>query len=155
MKEIYGNAWDLFDSGDFSVLFITTNGFVKKNGAAVMGRGIAAEMKRRYPGIEYKLGNLLQYGNKVHTLNYSSEPQERFIMSFPVKHNWFENADIELIKQSCQEVMNLLDGHAFKNDKFLLPRPGCGNGHLNWEDVKPIIEPLLDDRFYIVDFGKE
>jgi hypothetical protein len=31
---------------------------------------------------------------------------------------------------------------------------GCGNGRLNWEDVKKILSPILkSDRFHIVTFG--
>jgi hypothetical protein len=31
----------------------------------------------------------------------------------------------------------------------LLPRPGCGNGHRTWDEVCPVIEPILDDRFTV------
>ena len=33
----------------------------------------------------------------------------------------------------------------------LLPKPGCANGGLNWEQVKPLLEQYLDDRFTIID----
>ncbi len=36
-------------------------------------------------------------------------------------------------------------------DKVYLVRPGCGNGQLKWEDVKPLIAPILDDRFIVVE----
>lgn len=33
-------------------------------------------------------------------------------------------------------------------------RPGCGNGWLDWEEVKHLIEPVLStDRYLIVDDG--
>lgn len=40
----------------------------------------------------------------------------------------------------------------FKREAILIPKPGCGNGGLKWEDVKKQIEPLLDDRFIIIDY---
>ena len=36
-------------------------------------------------------------------------------------------------------------------DKVYMARPGCGNGQLKWEDVKPLIAPILDDRFIVVE----
>jgi len=152
MKEIYGNAWDLFDSGEFKLLFITSNGTIKKNGDGVMGRGIAAECKNRYIGSDSTLGeNLRKYGNCINIL--VSLEDRRKVVSFPVKHNWHETADIELIIRSCREAMCRTAN--YPEEKFLLPRPGCGNGGLSWEDVKPMIEPILDDRFYIVHFKEE
>jgi hypothetical protein len=35
-----------------------------------------------------------------------------------------------------------------------LPRPGCGNGWLKWEDVKKILSPILKgDQFHIVTYS--
>ena len=95
--------------------------------------------------------NLRKYGNCINIL----VPLEdgRKVVSFPVKHNWHETADIELIIRSCREAMCRTAN--YPEEKFLLPRPGCGNGGLSWEDVKPMIEPILDDRFYIVHFKEE
>lgn len=140
MKEIFGNAWDLYLN--YTYLAITTNGFVKMNGEAVMGRGIALQIKLRYPDMPMILGYLIKTnGNIVQHL------VSNFI-SFPVKHKWFEVADIELIKRSCKQLMELLQ----PNETCLLPRPGCGNGKLDWSYVKPIIQDLLDDRVTIVHF---
>ena len=73
------------------------------------------------------------------------------ILSFPVKHNWFNNADISLIKRSAKELLDWSE--PFRS--IVLPRPGCGNGGLKWEDVKPVLEPILDGRFHVITFGKD
>jgi hypothetical protein len=40
-------------------------------------------------------------------------------------------------------------------EAIYLPRPGCGNGRLNWEDVKKILSPILkSDRFHIVTYSR-
>jgi hypothetical protein len=46
MKEVFGDAFDLIKNYDS--LCITTNGYVKNNGACVMGRGIALTAARKY-----------------------------------------------------------------------------------------------------------
>lgn len=141
MKEIKGDLW-LQDG--FTGIFITTNGYVNKQGKAVMGRGCALEAKQRMPGSDRILGQTIKkYGNHVALFGFY---KGKDIFSFPVKHNWWEQADLELIKRSCTELMDRLESWHY----VLLPRPGCGNGHLNWEDVKPIIAPLLSDQVYVV-----
>jgi hypothetical protein len=145
MKEVKGNLWDY----PADVRVITTNGFVKKNGECVMGRGCAAEAKQRHPRLPKILGDLIQRrGNNVHYLLYA-------LYSFPVKHHWFQKADIALIEQSAKQLVTLITEDWDSGDKepiIVLPRPGCGNGQLNWEDVKPILEPILDDRFHVITF---
>jgi hypothetical protein len=149
MKEDYGNIWHM--PGD--AICITTNGFVKKNGEAVMGAGIAKEANNFYPGLAKALGEFICIGgNRVHPL-YFDNTWEQLILSFPVKHNWWEKADMELIRKSCQELIEYLDvTKPLQN--VLLPRPGCGNGKLQWKDVKREIKPLLDDRITVVTFYK-
>ena len=143
MKEIYGNLWDYCGKIKDVAIAITTNGFVKKNGECVMGRGCAYEATLQYPGISKVLGNLINTnGNNVHRIREG-------VYSFPVKHNWWEEADIELIKRSCLEISNLA-----KERTIVIPRMGCGCGRLKWQDVKKEVEKLLDDRFCIITFKR-
>lgn len=44
-----GNMWTVWDEVDFFV--ITTNSTIKQNGAVVMGRGIAKQVRGYFPGI--------------------------------------------------------------------------------------------------------
>jgi len=135
--------------GHCDVICITTNGFVKANGQAVMGRGCALTYSKMYPGATKILANKIQRnGNHVSKLGTDKGTE---FWSFPVKHNWWENADLELIERSARELV------IFANDdptwtKILIPRPGCGNGHLDYAVVRPILAPILDDRFLIVTF---
>jgi len=143
MKEILGNLWDYYGKFPQYAIAITTNGFVKNSGECVMGRGCALEACQKLTYLPLKLGNLIRTnGNHVFRLGAG-------LYSFPVKHNWWEKADIELIKRSCLEISTIA-----KEDKIIIPRMGCGNGGLNWETVKNYSEFLLDDRFYIITFKK-
>jgi hypothetical protein len=141
MREILGDLWDY---GLPAIVLITTNGTVKKpSGECVMGRGCALEAKMRFPGIARRLGQQIKdHGNRVHVL----EPGK--IWSFPVKHNWWDTADLALIAQSAQE----LAAEAVTRDtvRFILPRPGCGNGKLGWWQVRPVPEKLLPDNVFVI-----
>ncbi len=145
MKEIKGNLWE----EETELLCITTNGFVKKDGSAVMGAGCAKEAKELFPGIEYKLAELINtYGNVVGPI--WKDEAGRVIATFPVKHNWYEDADIELIRRSALQLKEVMD--TFRIERVVIPRPGCGNGGLDWEtQVKPVLEEIwTDDRFQVI-----
>lgn len=156
MKEDYGDIWYLAE--EYDAVVITTNGYVRKDGKAVMGRGIAKEATEKYPNIDRWLGyNLKKYGNRVFLLPRPWEQNGTLpLFTFPVKPEygpngemgWKAKADIELIAKSAHELVGMINGYHFHN--IILPRPGCGNGGLKWEDVKPVIEPILDDRFTVV-----
>lgn len=144
MKEIVGNLWDYHKQGCWVV--ITTNGTVKTNGEAVMGRGIALQAKERFPGLSYDLGQeILKLGNILHYWGQEG------LLFFPVKHNWWEKADISLIERSAEQLRDFFDA-TIKDYPVpvCLVRPGCGNGQLDWKDVRPVLEKYLDDRFVIV-----
>ena len=123
---------------------ITTNGIVRKDGACVMGRGVALQAAQRFPDLPFVLGAAIEVdGNHVHAF------RDFRVFSFPVKQHWIEPADPDLIQQSARQLW-----YAFWKmhlDKVYLVRPGCGNGQLKWEDVKPLIAPILDDRFIVVE----
>ena len=144
MKEIKGNLWDYYGRPR-TIILITTNNYVKSNGQAVMGRGCALEAKKRFPGIAKKLGTRLKQSKGIHQL-------EEGVWSFPVKHSWEQPADLTLIKASAEQLGWIAKG--CPSSTYILPRPGCGNGRLLWMEVRPIIEPLLPDNVWVIDFAK-
>lgn len=141
MKEEVGNLWEYHALGEW--VAITTNPIVNMHDQLVMGRGTALQAARRFPGLRERLADMvLENGNHVVML-----PDLR-LFTFPVKHHWKEKADLALIKQSAYELVELAD---FTTPRVYVPRPGCGNGGLEWRDVRPILGTILDDRFVIVD----
>ena len=70
------------------------------------------------------------------------------LISFPVKYHWHEPASLELIEQSAALLELFAARQQWK--RVVVPRPGCGNGGLEWKDVKPIIESYFDERFIVV-----
>lgn len=143
MQVVYGDIWEYLAD----VICITTNGVVTKAGRGVMGgQGVALQAKQRYPWIDAHLGrSLKQYGNHcvMWTGPYGS------ICYFPVKHHWRDRADLELIKRSAEELAAIVARHP--GAVFVLPRPGCGNGRLTWEEVEPVIRDILPDRVHVID----
>lgn len=144
MIEVHGDLWEY--PADIHV--ITTNGVVKKNGCCVMGRGCAQQARDMFPLIDLVLGNRISdQGNIVHDLGpWQYHDNHYHIMSFPVKHHWRDQADIRLIEQSAIQLARVTLG------SVVIPRPGCGNGGLDWDDVRPVLKELLDDRFTVITY---
>lgn len=171
MKELVCNVL----TTECDAICITTNGFVKRNGECVMGRGIAKQIKEVIPIIPKVLGNLItQYGNNVHIL--LTQPNKPTLISFPVKPasvinngtnvvnhcntrigevtaGFLAKADLAIIEESCKQLVAIVNKTEWKT--ILLPLVGCGAGELKYHQVKPILEKYLDDRFYICSFSKE
>ncbi len=149
MIEIKG---DIFAQTDADAICVTTNGVVKANGELVMGRGIAQQFAERYPNLPRILGDLVSSdtywnkGNHVHGIIYGLEPYS--LVSFPTKENWKDPSQLWLVQRSAKELVAYADKMGWK--KIVLTRPGCGLGGLEWTDVKKVIGPILDDRFYII-----
>jgi hypothetical protein len=136
VKTAKGDLWKY--PADWRI--ITTNGFVKKNGEAVMGRGTAWQAKTRYPELARRFGEFLNNrGNHVGIF------EDIKLLTMPTKHHWIDDSDLLLIERSCVELASLP-----YQETFVLPTPGCGNGKLLWSEVKLIIEPILDDRFTVL-----
>lgn len=143
MQEITGNLWDYYGRRN-EVVCITTNGAVKLDGNAVMGRGCALQATQKIPGIALKLGaSIKKNGNVACWL------EEDVLISFPVKHKWFEKADIKLIRQSADWLHEQAMLLPFTT--FILPRPGCGNGKLSYSQVQPILVKL-PHNVHVIDF---
>jgi Macro domain len=145
VREITGDLW----AYEADARCITTNGTLTRSGRGVMGRGVAEQAKARYLGIEKRLAGYLRLrGNHVGVLLELSVEVSVPLVVFPVKHEWHEHADPNLIKRSADELVALTDERGW--EVVLLPRPGCGNGHLSWALVEKIVRPRLDDRFVVV-----
>ncbi len=115
---------------------ITTNGIVRYDGQCVMGRGIARQARDSIPGLACELGQLIQRnGNQPYVLGDN-------IWSMPVKHRWQDKADLSLIEDSLDDLEAMTIWWEPSTIRF--PRPGCGNGQLDWASVQPLMKAFSD-----------
>lgn len=137
MIEAEGNMF--YDYLEPDVLYvITTNGYVRNNGTAVMGRGTAQAATRLQKQVDRFLGDLLlAWGNRSYLLPGN-------MVSLPTKHHWKEKSDIELIDRSLGQLRDLWT--TVGKPRLYLPQPGCGNGGLFWHHVRPHVEHYFGDE---------
>lgn len=141
------NIFDLPETSHDAVC-ITTNGCIKKDGRAVMGKGIAKEANTRYQLDAELAKHLKQLVNIPHVFLQKGE-HNCFLISFPTKEHWRDKSIPALILQSARQLVRLCDEQEIK--RCYLTPPGCGCGGLDWSfEVAPILKDILDDRFVIV-----
>jgi hypothetical protein len=122
----------------------TANGVVGKNGALVMGAGVARQFRDKFPGIDKRAGYYIsRYGYRCHIVSF----EKPNVVCFPTKYHWRDPSNIDLIIRSSVELANLATDNHW--NKVYLPFPGIGLGGLNKYQVEKTIAPLLDDRFII------
>ncbi|MCM2458840.1 macro domain-containing protein [Rhizobium sp. CG4] len=125
------------------------------NCVGVMGKGLAKEFKDREPEMfkSYKRicdQKLLRPGKL-----WLYKGTTNWILNFPTKDHWRNPSKIEWIEQGLQKFVV---GHAELGIREVsFPRLGCGNGGLNWDDVRPLMESYLSPlkiSVFIHDFDK-
>jgi hypothetical protein len=122
---------------------ISTNGFVKRNGEAVMGRGCAAQAARIYPSAPRLLGQHIKRNGNVP--GWIGEDNDWALIVLPVKHSWWEQADLGLIQMSVVWLREYAENNGIVTT-IHVPRLGCGNGRLDWAtQVLPLMRHLPDN----------
>lgn len=113
------------------------------NTVGVMGKGIALEFKNKYPEMftKYKelcKNNSLSVGKLM--LWYDSD---YWLLQFPTKENWRNPSKIEYIEKGLATFVKRYSDYNISSIAF--PKLGCGNGGLNWTEVKDVMEKYLSD----------
>lgn len=125
------------------------------NCVGVMGKGIALEFKKRYPinliNYEKSCKNKELKPGKMLTVINDSNISPKYIINFPTKLHWKNPSKIEYIAQGLDALKLEIKKYSLKS--IAMPALGCGNGGLDWNQVKPIIINKLSDlpdvKFYI------
>lgn len=153
MKEVTGDFWKL--AKDYNTLVCTINLVVKANGELVMGAGIALEFAKNFPFLPQDFGqkikaNIAKPNYNLNTIITSSDfnevtDEDYLILGIPTKIHWQDKSSLFFIEQSLYCLAETVNERA----KVLMTRPGCGNGGLKWEEVRPLCEKYLDHRFTI------
>lgn len=147
-----GDIWTEYERRADVHLVIPTNGSVRRDGCAVMGRGLALQAARRFPGISRFLGKDLDQQTDWPTITIL--PYR--LIAFPVKYQWMERAELVLIEQSANRLAKWLAQD--QSCRVILPCVGCGNGRLTWDQVRPRLKaldmPELASRVQVIDTAR-
>ena len=117
------------------------------NTVGVMGKGIALMFKERFPenfaayeaackAGEVQVGRMfVQAGVELDV--------PRWIINFPTKKHWRQPTQLEWIESGLVALKDVVRAKGIRS--IALPPLGCGNGGLDWRDVRPRIEAALGE----------
>lgn len=115
------------------------------NTVGVMGKGIALQFKNAYPNNFKKYVDACKDGaiaiGKLFTTKDSSLTGEKIIINFPTKKDWKKPAEYSFIEEGLSDLIRVIEARQLKS--IAIPPLGAGNGGLEWERVKQMIEQKL------------
>lgn len=116
------------------------------NTVGVMGKGIALQFKQTFPHNYslYKqacLNGTLTTGKILAIKDSELLLGERLIINFPTKQHWKMPSRYEYIESGLIALVAYLKKN--RVNSLAMPALGCGNGGLDWNKVRPMIEQHL------------
>lgn len=117
------------------------------NTQGVMGKGIALQFAKAYPHMlnAYEAAckaNQLGLG-KMHVYDLGGlAGGPRWIINFPTKGHWRANSKLQDIAAGLADLVHTIERLGIES--IAIPPLGCGNGGLNWSQVRPLIVEALD-----------
>ena len=112
------------------------------NTVGVMGKGIALMFKEAFPdnfrayedAVKHKE---VRIGQMFVTENQTFDGP-KWLINFPTKKHWRHPSKLEWIVDGLKDLQQVVQKKGIHS--IALPPLGCGNGGLNWSDVRPEIE---------------
>jgi hypothetical protein len=158
MSELTQVIGDIWETRHPCWRVIPTNIGWKQNGENVMGRGLAAMAKDKYPSIARFYGaHCKKYGHWAPiTSRVVCDPDDNDLILdrlvfFPTKElneaapamSWKNESSLRLIERSAQQLLLWAVWGLNGGFPVYVPLVGCGNGGLRREAVMPILEEVL------------
>lgn len=113
------------------------------NCVGVMGKGVALAIKLAYPEVHshyrrlFKMGHLRIGHITVAFVDEMRSGPIKLVVNFPTKDHWHNPSELEYIRLGLLDLPRVIDYYKIKS--IGIPALGCGNGKLNWQEVKPMI----------------
>lgn len=116
------------------------------NTQGVMGKGIALQFKNAFPS-NYKIyqdickNGSFQIGDLLIVEENGLISGKKTIINFPTKTSWRKPSEYSYIEKGLEKLVQVIEEK--KLNSIAIPPLGSGNGGLNWEIVKKMIEDKM------------
>lgn len=115
------------------------------NEVGVMGKGIALQFREAFPesSQEYESAAKARaiHVGRVFVTRGHSLIGPHWIIHFPTKKHWRQPSRLEWIREGLKDLVRVIEREGIRS--LALPPLGCGNGGLEWAQVRREIEAAL------------
>lgn len=112
------------------------------NCVGVMGKGIAKEFKIRNPEMFQAYKAICDEKLLVPGKLWLWRQQMPWVLNFPTKNHWRGPSKLSWIEAGLDKFAKTYREKGITSISF--PKLGCGNGGLDWNEVRPIMEYFLE-----------
>jgi O-acetyl-ADP-ribose deacetylase (regulator of RNase III) len=117
------------------------------NTVGVMGKGVAIQFKNAFPDnfkvyLDAVRGGSFHLG-KVLVVRVNPIGPVKYVINFPTKGHWRYPSRLEWISSGLRDLKVQIRENNIKS--IALPPLGCGNGGLDWAQIRPLIEKEMID----------
>lgn len=131
---------DLLKQGDVDAIVNTVNC------VGVMGKGIALQFKNKWPANFAAYAAACKAGQvrpgRMFVFDSGGLVKPNFIINFPTKDHWRGSSKIGFIRDGLVDLVAQVKRLGIRS--IAVPPLGCGNGGLDWADVRPLIEAAFE-----------
>jgi O-acetyl-ADP-ribose deacetylase (regulator of RNase III) len=115
------------------------------NTVGVMGKGIALQFKQAYPDNFRAYQAACRRGEvqlgRMFVVETGRLGRPGLIINFPTKRHWRARSRLRDIEAGLADLRRVIEDRQISS--IAVPPLGCGNGGLDWSDVRPIIAEAL------------
>ena len=116
------------------------------NCVGVMGKGIALQFKNKWPANFTAYAAACKAGQvrpgRMLVFDSGGLVKPNFVINFPTKDHWRGSSKIEFIRDGLVDLVAQVNRLSISS--IAVPPLGCGNGGLNWVNVRPLIEAAFE-----------
>lgn len=117
------------------------------NCVGVMGKGIALQFRNKWPenfhAYETACKAKQVRPGRMFVFDSGGLVKPNFIINFPTKDHWRGKSRIEFIRDGLVDLLAQVRRLGIRS--VAIPPLGCGNGGLEWSEVRPLIENAFAD----------
>ncbi|MCC6489643.1 MAG: macro domain-containing protein [Candidatus Hydrogenedentes bacterium] len=115
------------------------------NSVGVMGKGIALAFKKAFPANFDAYAAACKRGDvgvgRMFVTRNDGLVGPQWIINFPTKRHWRDPSRMEWIRDGLRDLARVITEEGIRS--IAVPALGCGNGGLNWAEVRAEIVSAL------------